>query len=399
MRRRGRGRHRKDRTLPLGTVFIMSAAAAGVYLTMNPIGASAATTDVYVAASGSDGNPGTISSPFRTLARAFAAVRPGTTVYVRGGTYRPAATLTSSVSGTSSQRITLRTYRAEKVRVDGSNLPSGSWLFGLYGDYWTVSGIRFENSPARGFVCTSCTGGIFRNLTTGDNGGTGFSLRGADTVDNRVENLDSYGNYDPSGHGRNADGVAVTSGSGSRNVITGARLFNNSGNGVDLRSWASPVTIERTWAFGNGVNRWNDPAFQGDGNGFKLGGGSPAPAVAHLVNNSAAWDNAASGFTASGNTGAIRLNRTTAYANRAYGYVFPAPAARLGGNLAVSNSGGPVAEGRLAGSQGNSWDRGVSTPGFVITDRMSVRGARGADGSLPTEGSLTTGGGAVGATF
>jgi hypothetical protein len=255
MSRRRRGRHRKDRTLPLGTVFIMGAAAAGVYLTMNPIGASAATTDVYVATSGRDSNPGTLSAPYKTLAKAFTAVHPGTTVYVRGGTYHPSATVSSNVSGTSSQRITLTAYGSEKVKVDGSQLPAGSWLVGLHGNYWTVSGIQFQNSPAQGFVCTSCTGGIFQDLTTNDNGGSGFTLRGHNTVDNLVKNLDSYGNHAPSGQGRSADGVAVKSGSGSANVITGARLFNNSGHGIGLRNWAGPVTVERTTAFGNGENR------------------------------------------------------------------------------------------------------------------------------------------------
>nr|AHE14911.1 hypothetical protein asmbl_10 [uncultured bacterium] len=228
MRRRRRGRHRKDRTLPLGTVFIMGAAAAGVYLTMNPIGASAATTDVYVASSGSDSNHGTLAAPYRTLAKAFAAAGPGTTIYVRGGTYYPTATLKSTVSGTAAQRITLTSYGSQKVRVDGSHLPSGSWLVGLYANYWTVRGIEFQHSPAQGFVCTSCSGDIFQDLTTNDNGDTGFTLRGDHTTDNLVEGLDSYGNHDPSGDGGNADGIAVESGSGSGNVITGTRLSDNS---------------------------------------------------------------------------------------------------------------------------------------------------------------------------
>jgi hypothetical protein len=398
-RRRRRGRHRKDRTLPLGTVFIMAAAAAGVYMTMNPGGASAATTDVYVATSGSDSNPGTLAAPYRTLAKAISLVAPGTVIYVRGGTYYPTATLKSTVSGTSSQRVTLTAYGSEKVKVDGSGLPSGSWLMGLYANYWTVSGIQFQNSPAQGFVCTSCTGGIFRNLTTNGNGDSGFTLRGDNTVGNLVENLDSYSNYDPAGHGQNADGVAVKFGSGTGNVITGARLYNNSDDGIDLWSWASPVTIEHTWSFGNGKNRWNDPVFQGNGNGFELGGGSPVPAAAHVVDNSAAWDNASNGFTENGNTGAIQLNRTTAYANKASGYIFAASAARLGKNLAVSNSGASVARSGSVVSSGNNWDSGVPTPSFVSTDATTAYGARASDGSLPATTFLTTGSTTIGATM
>lgn len=247
MRRRRRGRHRKDRTLPLGTVFIMGAAAAGVYLTMNPIGASAATTDVYVATSGSDSNHGTLAAPYRTIAKALADAAPGTTIYVRGGTYYPTATLRSTVSGTAAQRVTLTAYGSEKVRVDGSDLPSRSWLVGLYANYWTVRGIQFQNSPAQGFVCTSCTGDIFQHLTTDDNGGTGFTLRGDHTKNNLVEDLDSYGNHAPSGHGRNANGIAVESGSGRGNVIIGARLSAGSDDVPRVAAWpASPCRGRRT---------------------------------------------------------------------------------------------------------------------------------------------------------
>lgn len=40
-------------------------------------------------------------------------------------------------AGTGSNRITLQAYGTEKVRIDGSRLPAGSWLTGVYGSYWT----------------------------------------------------------------------------------------------------------------------------------------------------------------------------------------------------------------------------------------------------------------------
>ncbi|CAM5667127.1 hypothetical protein SAFG77S_11948 [Streptomyces afghaniensis] len=136
-------------------------------------------------------------------------------------------------------------------------------------------------------------------------------MRGDGTTGNLVQNLDSHGNYDPAGHGQNADGIAVKFGSGTGNRITRARLFDNSDDGLDLWQFSSPVTIEHSWAFGNGENRWSDPAFEGNGNGFKLGGGGAS--VAHVVNNNAAWDNGLHGFTENSNIGAIALNRNTAH--------------------------------------------------------------------------------------
>jgi len=149
------------------------------------------------------------------------------------------------------------------------------------------------------------------------------------------------------------------------------------------------VTIEHTWAFGNGKNRWNDRAFEGNGNGFELGGGGAS--VAHVVTNSAAWGNMLHGFTESSNTGAIVLNRNTAYATARTGFYFATGKARLARNLAVGNREGLSRPGPSTLSAANNWDRGVRTPAFRSTDATSAYGAREADGSLPSTTFLTTG--------
>lgn len=319
------GRHRKTRTLSIAAAVAVAAGAGGVYLGLSDSGeAQAAGTTV------------TVSSTAQ-LESAVANAAAGTTIQVRAGTYTPANTLKSTANGTSSARITLTAYGSEKVKIDGSKLAAGSWLAGIYGDYWTVQNITWQNSPAQGFVVTSSVGGIFKNLVTANNGDSGFTLRGDGTTNNLVQNLDSYGNYDAAGHGQNADGIAVKFGSGTGNKITGARLYNNSDDGLDLWQFSSPVTIDHSWAFGNGKNRWSDAAFEGNGNGFKLGGGGVT--VAHVVNNNAAWDNTLNGFTENSNTGAIVLNRNTAYANTEAGFYFATGKARLARNLAVSNKG------------------------------------------------------------
>jgi len=198
-------------------------------------------------------------------------------------------------------------------------------------------------------------------------------------------------------HGAQHHVVAIKFGSGTGNLVTGARLYNNSDDGIDLWSFSSPVTIEHTWSFGNGVNRWGDSAFEGNGNGFKLGGNGVT--VAHVVNNSAAWGNAGNGFTENSNTGAIVINRTTAYANSKWGYYFATSAARLGKNLAVSNGSGLVTKGSSVVSAGNNWDSGISTPSFVSTDASTTYNARKSDGSLPATTFLTTGSTTIGATM
>ena len=378
------GRHRRTRTLSIAAAVAVAAGAGGVYLGLNSGGAQAASPTVTV-------------STTAQLESAVANATAGTVIQVRAGTYTPAATLKSTANGTSSARITLQAYGTEKVKIDGSKLPAGQWLAGIYGDYWTVQNLTFQNSPAQGFVATSSVGGIFKNLVTANNGDSGFTLRGDGTTNNLVQNLDSYGNYDAAGHGQNADGIAIKFGSGTGNKVTGVRLYNNSDDGLDLWQFSSPVTIEHSWAFGNGKNRWNDSAFEGNGNGFKLGGGGVS--VAHVVNDNAAWDNTLNGFTENSNTGAIILNRNTAYANTEAGFFFATSKARLARNLAVGNKGGLDKLGSATVSAANNWDSGVTAPSFKSTDATTAYGARSSSGTLPTTTFLTTGSTTIGATM
>ncbi|MFD4244558.1 right-handed parallel beta-helix repeat-containing protein [Streptomyces sp. NPDC058525] len=385
-----KGRHRRTRTLSAAGAVASVVGGAGMYMASAPDDAGAAVP-----------GPVVVVSTTAALEKAFAEAGPGTTIKLRSGTYYPAKTLKSQANGTSRSRITLTAHGTEKVTVDGSKLPHGEWLVAIGGDYWTLSNLTFRNSLAQGVVATSSTGGVFRNLTTHGNGDSGFTLRGDDTNDNLIENLDSYNNYDPKNHGQNADGLAIKFGSGSNNRVVAARLFNNADDGVDLWQWSSPVRIERSWAYGNGVNRWKDPAFEGNGNGFKLGGGGAS--AAHDVTGNAAWNNTQHGFTENSNPGAMRLHRNTAYANGADGYFFLKSPSRLSRNLAVQNvSGTSKLSGRVV-SAANTWDTDPEgrKAGSLLqsTDPTTAYGPRLADGSLPATRFLTTGTTAIGAAM
>ena len=84
-------------------------------------------TASYVATNGNDGNPGTMDMPWRTIQKAAATVSAGMHVYVRGGVYNEAVTV--SVSGSLSLgSIVFQPYPGEQVAVDGTGLvvPSAS---------------------------------------------------------------------------------------------------------------------------------------------------------------------------------------------------------------------------------------------------------------------------------
>lgn len=254
-----------------------------------------------------------------------------------------------------------------------------------------------------GVYCDGCNGNVFARLKTHDNYESGFQLQGASS-NNQILNLDSYANRDPRKNGESADGLAVKEGSGTGNVVRGARLWNNVDDGFDDWKFTSPVLIENTISYGNGFNRWNFPDFAGDGNGFKLGGGSPAPAVAHVVRNSIAFKNAAHGITDNGNTGALAVSRNTTWANGGTGFDADVSGgtAKLTANLSVADT-KAAALGSATVSSGNSWDLGGTwnAASVLSTDPAAVTGPRAADGSLPSAAGFLVprSGAAVGARF
>jgi len=74
--------------------------------------------DYYVANQGDDNGPGTSpTAPWRTIARANAAVAPGDTVHIHGGVYREA--IAPAASGTEANRITFKAYANEPVTLTG----------------------------------------------------------------------------------------------------------------------------------------------------------------------------------------------------------------------------------------------------------------------------------------
>lgn len=110
----------------------------------------------YVSPDGNDLNPGTLSSPWRTINKATRVVQPGDTVYVRRGIYREKVTI--GTSGTQTQPIRFLAYRGEIPIIDGENsipqLPGGA-LLSLSGNYVTVSGFVVRRST---YMCVILKG-------------------------------------------------------------------------------------------------------------------------------------------------------------------------------------------------------------------------------------------------
>ncbi|MFG2127018.1 right-handed parallel beta-helix repeat-containing protein [Streptomyces sp. NPDC048751] len=405
------------RNTAIWTAALASAALVTAWGTAGTAAASpaaAAATTLVVATNGDDTAPGTLARPLKTVQRAVDLAKPGDVIAVRGGTYTLTDNITIATSGTASQPITLGAYQGERVVVDGERLPASHTPVGgsipraergaihQEASYWRISDLEIINGPY-GVYCDGCNGNVFTRLSTHDNYESGFQLQGTSS-NNLILNLDSYANRDPRKNGESADGLAVKEGSGAGNVVRGARLWNNVDDGFDAWKFTSPILIENTVAHGNGFNRWGFPDFAGDGNGFKLGGGSPAPAVAHTVRNSTAFKNAAHGLTDNGNPGALALSRNSTYGNQGTGFDVDTSGGKavLAANLSVADArAAAVGPGTVA--SGNSWNLGGTwnASSVLSTDPAPLTGSRAADGSLPSAPSFLVprNGAAVGARF
>ncbi|WBB47206.1 carbohydrate-binding protein [Verrucosispora sp. WMMA2044] len=355
---------------------------------------------LYVATNGNDSNPGTIGSPLATIQRAVDLAEPGHTIVIRGGTYAPGSNIQLLKNGTASQPITMRNHANERVVIDGENMPHTPAPVGgsiprpergavhIEGDWWRLIGLEIINGPY-GVFGLDVNNGVFERLVTRDNYESGFHIQGASS-NNQILNLDAYGNRDPRKNGESADGLAIKEGSGTGNVVRGARLWNNSDDGLDYWMFSSPILTEDTLTWGNGFNRWSLPDYTGDGNGFKLGGNGVS--ADHTVRNSMAWSNAVSGFVDNNNPGQHRIERSTAWNHPGVGFNVNRSTSILTGNLAVSN-GTNVSLGSNSRGSGNSWDIGGSWS-LASTNQGTITGPRNADGSIPSSNFLRPANGA-----
>jgi len=341
--------------------------------------------DYYVAPDGDDHADGSLDHPLASVGRAAALVRPGQTIAVRGGEYRLSAPLVLSAAGESGHRITLSNFRGEHPVLEAADSGAKEAAVTVQGAYWTVQGLAVTGSPSVGLTCSSCRGVVLTHLAVHDNHGVGVELRGDGTVDNQVVDVDSYANHDDSNDGADADGFLMLDGSGTGNVIRRCRFFDNSDDGLDIIKFADPVTVDGSWAFGNGVNRWHLSHFGGTGNGFVLQGTTSTDhPVAYTLTNNAAWDNAGPGFSGASNPGELAISRNTAFHNHREGFLFRRGRPQLSGNISLLNSDSQADLTSVAVAAGNSWnDSGWSAASLLSTDPTDAEGSRPVDGGLP----------------
>lgn len=141
-------------------------------------------TAYYVSPQGADSNIGTKLSPWRTIQKAADTVKPGDTVYIRGGIYQPNERIKLRVSGSEGKYITFMNYPGEIVTIDGAGLNWGySWdcLFDLNSQsYIRIIGLRVINSNWIGIGAVPNTNGcqhvIIKNCSTFNTKSSGIAF-------------------------------------------------------------------------------------------------------------------------------------------------------------------------------------------------------------------------------
>lgn len=269
----------------------------------------------YVSPTGSDSNPGTISAPFRTIPKAISAAATGDVIYIRDGVY-PAFNITKAVNiaGYEEEFPTItgqvRCYKLDGVGISGLEITGGS------GSY--TGAILLDQ-------CNNAT--VFNNYIHDNLGGTisGIAVRGNNNriLGNHICNNAYVGIRLSAGTGievaynevcnhvkatGDADGIDIVSPAVTGAYIHHNEIYGNADDGID--TWTSPANIiEYNVSHHNGGT--------GDGNGFKLGGGSTGGG--NTVTGNLAYDNETSGFTSNGNGNIYKSN--TSHSNGEYGFI------------------------------------------------------------------------------
>lgn len=306
--------------------------------------------DVWVdAANGSDSNNG--SSPqqaVKTLNKAGSLVnQAGMRVVVRGGTYSEynsrstsstygnTPTTTFTQNGTSHNPCELRSFPGETVIIDGSSVtrplgggatdPQRPELLTIEGDYWLVEGwpgypIHVQNSAGCGVrVDETPIGVTLRYIHSHHHEGSAFNVQSSRYC--TIDRCAGYACYSTVNNGETADGVSGGGGQGpiygsDRLTVSNSFFAYNGDDGVDLIT-ATNGTVYNCVAYKNGYFEDGTPG-QGNGNGFKMGGGV---GIVHgnVFHNCLAYANRQIGFTFNGGDG-VTAEYCSSILNEGHGF-------------------------------------------------------------------------------
>lgn len=361
-----------------------------------------------------------------TLSSGISMLAAGDSLFLLGGQYYMNSELAIKTTGTLTKRTFIGAYTNEKPVFDFRNQPHNKNGVSLKGNYIHLKGITIRYAGYKGLINTGSYN-LMENLDVYGNCDTGIQQKGGNS--NTILNCDSHDNFDfltMSGnycdYGGNADGFADKQYTNSPgNTYIGCRSWNNSDDGWDFfQRVGGTTTIRNCVCFRNGPqyydisnyarlttdNYWfknfqkdtivtnangskyscslNHYYNNGNGNGFKLGGGSTLHNV--TLYNCLSIGNRVKGFDQNSDAGSIQIYNCTSYLNGSnYGFYNNNGYSLVIKNcISFPNNISNTFSGSKITSSNNTWLTGYtcSASDYISLDTTLVLTPRNSDGSL-----------------
>lgn len=360
---------------------------------------------------------------------------PGDTLYLLSGQYDLGTTDVNYLTGSSSKRIVISGY--EGINRSGKYPAILDFRKTAYGSrglqikstcsYLHVKNLTLRYSGKNNLINYG-SNNLFENLDIYGSADTGCQMK--EGGNNIIMNVDSHDNFDyetmsgaTANFGGNADGFADKQFTGAGNHYIGCRAWNNSDDGWDFfqrvsssntiiencicyqngpayydmsshprasgvdKAWfESKVGTQMTDRYGNTITITLDKyPCQGNGNGFKMGGGYTDHKV--VVHHCLAVANNARGFDQNNNGGTMWIYNNSAYANNwNYGFTTAYGTNTLQNNITFKGKNGDSYKAHTVVTiDHNSWNNGYSCSeaDFQSLDTTLILAPRRSDGGLP----------------
>jgi hypothetical protein len=369
---------------------------------------------------GSDSNPGSLASPFKTIEHAWSVAGSTDLIYVKGGMYPVQNTtgyaglsLGDKNGADSTNKIKVFSYPGEKVILNCAGMTridDGIVGLRILGNNIHVKGFEIINVPQyrdpafnnfghynvgvniAGNYCT------LENCVSRNNMGTGINIGGTATG-TYLYNCDVRDNFDPYTSqaadgvtpypGGDADGIHITvTGTDNRNYVRGCRMYNNSDDGIDCFNTDSHVFIDSCWSFHNGYILNGSTASSGDGTGIKLGRTTTSyNALKKVITNCVTAYNRSIGYTQNAGTTIIHLYNNLSFNDGGFAFDFGntftgQDQLELINNIAIGTNGNYLP---YAVQEYNSWQLSgtIDDSDFISVDTSLLRATRQDWGGLP----------------
>ena len=358
---------------------------------------------------------------------------PGDTLYLFSGQYDLGNTAVQNLNGSASKRIVISGY--EPINRSGKYAAILDFRTTPYGTRGlqvksTTSYLHIKNMTLRysgkNNLLNEGSYNLFENLDIYGSADTGCQMKNGGN--NIIKNVDSHDNFDyetmdgsKANFGGNADGFADKQFTGEGNHYIGCRAWNNSDDGWDFfqRVSTSKTVIENCICYRNGEayydmstnpralgvdKAWFDSKVgtqltdrygntititlakypcQGNGNGFKMGGGYTNHQV--VVHHCLAVGNNERGFDQNNNGGTMWLYNNSAYANGTnYGFTTAHGTNTIQNCITLAGKSGDAYKAQtVVAIDHNSWNgKTASKSDFQSLDTTLILTYRTSDGSM-----------------